>query len=112
MKELRSVWEHQRDRVHDRIDVLDRGIVALARGRLDAGLRRDSERAAHTLAGSIGIFGFIEASEAARDLELELAHPTTDRAPALSALLLRVRSGIEGPVVLCPVVAAGQRADS
>jgi Hpt domain len=103
---LRSVWERQQDRVGDRIDVIEHAIAALASDRLDTDLRRDAERAAHMLAGSIGMFGFIRASTAARDLELQLAHPTPDRAPALSALLLRVRGGMEGPVVLCSDTAA------
>jgi HPt (histidine-containing phosphotransfer) domain-containing protein len=86
--------------------VIERAIAALASDRLDTDLRRDAERAAHMLAGSIGMFGFIRASKAARDLELQLAHPTPDRVPALSALLLRVRGGVEGPVVLCSDTAA------
>ncbi len=105
VEELRAVWERQQDLVCDRIDVIERAIAALARGRLDMGLRLDAERAAHTLAGSIGTFGFTQASEAACDLELELVHATPDRAPALSALLLRVRAGVAGPVAVCPGIA-------
>lgn len=100
--ELRSVWARQQDRVNDRLDVIERALAALADGRLDAALRRDAERAAHTLAGSIGTFGFTEASEAARGLELELAQPTADRAPALAALLLRMRAGVAGPAIPRP----------
>jgi hypothetical protein len=102
VEELRTVWEHQRGHVYDRIDVIERAIASLARDRLDVELRSDAERAAHTLAGSIGTFGFVAASRAARELELELANPSRDRAPTLSALLVRVRSGIDGPVALCP----------
>jgi Hpt domain len=98
---LRSIWGRQQSRVNYRIDVIEHAVAELASGRLDADLRRDAESAAHMLAGSVGMFGFIRASRAARDLELQLAHPTPDRAPALSALLLSVRSGVEGPVVLC-----------
>jgi Hpt domain len=58
------------------------------------------------LAGSIGMFGFMDASEAAHSLELELAHPTSDHTPALSALVLRVRTGVQGPVALCSDIAA------
>jgi Hpt domain len=100
--ELRTVWEHQRGRVRERIDVVDRAIASLAQARLDTEIRSDAERAAHMLAGSIGTFGFVAASRAARALELELANPTPDRAPTLAALLVKVRSGIDGPVVLCP----------
>ncbi len=98
---LRTVWEHQRSRVSDRIGVIERAVAALEEDRLDADLRADAERTAHMLAGSIGMFGFIDASGAARELELELAHPTPDRAPVLSALLARLRSGVHGQVALC-----------
>lgn len=101
---LRSVWGHQRGRVGDRITVIEHAITALANDSLDADRRRDAERAAHMLAGSVGMFGFVDASDAARSLESELAHPTPDRAPELSALLGRVRSGVRGPVVLWPDV--------
>jgi Hpt domain len=106
--ELRLVWEHQRGWVDSRIAVIEHALAALADGRLDADLRGDAERAAHTLAGSVGTFGFIRACKAARRLELELAHPTPERAPALSALLASVRGGVEGPVRLCPGVATDE----
>lgn len=103
---LRSVWERQRDRVCGLIDVIEQAVSALAVSGLDNGLRADAERAAHMLAGSVGMFGFTDASVAARRLESELALPTPERAPALSALLERLRCGIQGPVVLCPEVTA------
>ncbi len=101
LQALRSVWTHQRGRVEQRIGVIERAAAALAEGRLDAGLRIDAERAAHMLAGSLGMFGFLDASEAARELEAELLHPSTERAAQLPVLLCRLRAGIEGPVSLC-----------
>ena len=53
------------------------------------------------LAGSLGMFGFLDASSAARALEAELEQPRVERAPQLSVLLLKVRDGIEAPVSLC-----------
>jgi Hpt domain len=104
--ELRSIWERQQLDVYARMDVIERAITALTDGRLTSELRRDAERAAHTLAGSLGTFGFVDASEAARELELELTHPTAGRAPALSALLQGARGGLEGPVLPCPDIAS------
>jgi HPt (histidine-containing phosphotransfer) domain-containing protein len=98
---LCSVWEHQQDRVEERIAVIERALAALINDGLDTYLRRDAQRAAQMLAGSLGTFGFIAASEAARGLELGLARPSSGHAPALSALLSSVRSGVQGPVVLC-----------
>jgi HPt (histidine-containing phosphotransfer) domain-containing protein len=97
---LRTVWEHQQGRVDERIETIERAVRALASDRLGAQLRRDAERAAHMLAGSLGMFGFVRASRAARNLELELACSTSEYAPVMSALLTSVRSGVRGPVGL------------
>jgi chemotaxis protein histidine kinase CheA len=96
---LQTVWEHQRDRVGERIDSIERAIAALSEDRLDAELRHEAERAAHMLAGSVGMFGFLDASDAARNLESELDRPTPERVPVLRALVLRVRDGVRGPVI-------------
>jgi HPt (histidine-containing phosphotransfer) domain-containing protein len=105
---LRSVWERQQDRVGERIGVIERAVAALADDRLDTDLRREAERATHMLAGSVGMFGFIDASDAARELESKLADPTSDQAPELSMLLLRLRGGVRGPVGLCTESVADQ----
>jgi hypothetical protein len=101
LQALRSVWVHQRGRVEQRIAVIERAAVALANDRLDPGPRADAERAAHMLAGSLGMFGYLDASNAARELEAEFAQPSVERAPQLPVLLRRLRDGIEGPVSLC-----------
>jgi chemotaxis protein histidine kinase CheA len=98
---LRSVWERQHERVSERIGVVEHALVALGEDRLDGELRGEAERAAHMLAGSVGMFGFLDASDAARELESELPHATPDRTPLLSTLLGRLREGIQGPVTLC-----------
>jgi hypothetical protein len=97
---LLTVWERQRGRVYDRIDSIERAIAALADDRLDADLRAEAERAAHMLAGSLGMFGFVGASQAAHRLESGMAHPMPGQAPQLSTLLVEVREGVRGPVVL------------
>jgi HPt (histidine-containing phosphotransfer) domain-containing protein len=98
---LRVVWERQHERVNGRIELVERAVAALAEDRLDDNLRADAGRAAHMLAGSLGMFGFVDASDAARELEAELARPAPERAHVSSALLRRLRDGIQGPVALC-----------
>jgi len=100
LEALRSVWEHQHDRVHERIDLIERAIAALANDDLDPSLKREAGRAAHMLAGSLGMFGFVSAADAARSLESGLTHPTPGCAPELSALALAVRDRVRGPVTL------------
>jgi hypothetical protein len=102
VEELGAIWGRQQEGVRERIDTIERALDALAEGHLDPDLACNSQRAAHTLAGSMGTFGFVEASHAARAIELELEHPRRDRALVLAALLLEVRAGVAGPVRLCP----------
>jgi HPt (histidine-containing phosphotransfer) domain-containing protein len=98
---LRSVWERQRVRVGERIGVIEQALTALGEDCLGAELRGDAERAAHMLAGSVGMFGFLDAGDIARELESALAQATADRANELLALLGNLREGIQGPVTLC-----------
>jgi chemotaxis protein histidine kinase CheA len=98
---LRSIWERQHNRVSERIGVVEQAVTALGEDRLDTELRGDAERAAHMLAGSVGMFGFLDASDAAHELESELPQATADRTSELLALLRRLRQGVQGPVTLC-----------
>ena len=101
LEALQTVWERQRDRVGERIDTIERTIAVLSENRLDDELRHEAERAAHMLAGSVGMFGFIDASRLARELERELAYALPDRAAALAALAQDLRDGLQGEVTLC-----------
>jgi HPt (histidine-containing phosphotransfer) domain-containing protein len=109
---LRSVWERQRERVGERIVLVEQAVTALGEDHLDAEFRGDAERAAHMLAGSVGMFGFIDASDAARELESELVQAMPDRTMVMLALLGRLREGVRGPVSLCTEDCADQRAHS
>lgn len=97
---LRAVWARQQDRVQARLDALERAIAALAEDRLDPGLRDEAERAAHMLAGSVGMFGFLGASSVAHELERAITGSDAGRAPRLSRLLQDMREDLRGPVAL------------
>jgi HPt (histidine-containing phosphotransfer) domain-containing protein len=97
---LRSVWARQQDRIGERLDTIECALAALAGDGLDPELRRSAERAAHMLAGSVGMFGFLSAGQMARELEERLPHAARADAPELSALLLGVRRGLRGPASL------------
>ena len=77
---LRAIWQRQRLRVSERVELIERAAGALGIGQLDASLQAEAQRAAHMLAGSLGTFGFAQASLAAHELEVELA--CLDTAPA------------------------------
>jgi chemotaxis protein histidine kinase CheA len=87
---LRSIWREQQHRLTARIAVIERATVAIEHDCLGEELRAQAQRAAHTLAGSIGIFGLEDAGAAAHALELELACPAPERTAAIRELLVRL----------------------
>ncbi len=95
---LRAIWREHRAAVLERVGLIERAVAALAAGELDEQLRVEAQRAAHSLIGSVGTFGFIAASDAARKLELELVAPVPARAPALSTLIAEVYAELQGEV--------------
>jgi diguanylate cyclase (GGDEF)-like protein len=107
---LRAVWEKHRAGVLERVDLIERAVTALSAAELEEPLRGEAQRAAHMLAGSVGMFGFMRASEAGRDLELELVDPAPERAPTLSTLIAVLRQELEGEGEL--VTPEGARPDN
>jgi diguanylate cyclase (GGDEF)-like protein len=81
-----------------RTSILERATNALMAGELDEPLRRAALQAAHSLIGAVGTFGFIHASEIARELELGLANPTTASASAMSTLIAELTRELDGDV--------------
>ncbi|HXJ96405.1 MAG TPA: response regulator [Terriglobia bacterium] len=69
---LAEIWTRTRERVLERLEVLDQASVALLEGKLSAALREQAESAAHKLAGLLGTFGLSAGSRFARELELSL----------------------------------------
>jgi diguanylate cyclase (GGDEF)-like protein len=98
---LTTVWEQHRPAMLERVGLIERAVTALTAGELDEESRAEAHDAAHTLAGSVGTFGFASASRAASVLELVLTDPARAQVPALSALVVTVRSGLEDESVLC-----------
>jgi chemotaxis protein histidine kinase CheA len=97
---LRAVWSEHQPLLVERIEVIERATSALEEDQLSEQLRAEAERAAHMLAGSLGIFGSQTASDVARDLELALARPAQQRARAVRGLLSRLpRIDREPPVL-------------
>ena len=64
-----QIWEQGKDKIVARIDTLDQATLELLGGRLEIDMRREAEREAHKLAGSLTTFGVPEGSRLARDIE-------------------------------------------
>lgn len=63
------VWEKSRDRFLSQVDVLEQAAIALSESNLSPELQQQATQEAHKLAGSLGIFGLMAASQRARELE-------------------------------------------
>ena len=69
---MAGLWERFRGTMLERVVTLEEATVGLMEGTLSPELRAAAAGDAHKLAGSLGTFGFMEATERARALELLL----------------------------------------
>jgi DNA-binding response OmpR family regulator len=74
---MKVIWEESKQSALDRIAVLEQAVSALQQDVLSDELRQQARREAHTLAGTLGTFGFTQGSELSRQIETLLGakHP-------------------------------------
>jgi diguanylate cyclase (GGDEF)-like protein len=72
---LQAIWEQNRGDILAQVDEIEGAIADALAGELTDGARESAARQAHKLVGSVGTFGFAEASEHARSLETALGEP-------------------------------------
>jgi diguanylate cyclase (GGDEF)-like protein len=98
---MSAIWERSRDVIIGRVVVLEGAVLALLAGNLTTESRRQAEREAHKLAGTVGTFGFWTASKLAREAE-DLLAGAEPIGPAdtlrLSNLAVQIRRDLERPV--------------
>jgi diguanylate cyclase (GGDEF)-like protein len=82
----------------ERVAVIERAVTTLITGDLDVGLLGEARGAAHTLAGSAGTFGYVRASQLAREIESELDGAELTSVPGISKLALSLRGELEAEV--------------
>ncbi|MFB2939422.1 response regulator [Aerosakkonemataceae cyanobacterium BLCC-F154] len=64
-----ALWEQFKEPSLERLAVLDRTVLALQSGNLSQELHNEAKNAAHKLAGSLGMFGFLKGSDLSREIE-------------------------------------------
>ena len=75
-EKIAAIWLQNRDAFRERIDLLDRAAEELSDTRtLNPDLRAEATSVSHKLAGSLGMFGYLEATGIARKIELDLENP-------------------------------------
>ena len=70
---LAQMWQKNRPIVEERFATLDRASVAAAAGSLSDDLRREAAQAAHKLAGALGMYGYDEGTQIAREIDALLS---------------------------------------
>jgi HPt (histidine-containing phosphotransfer) domain-containing protein len=72
---LATLWLKVRPIVEERLATLDQAAAAAEAGTLPDAQRQEAGVAAHKLAGALGMYGYDDGTDAARQLELLLAEP-------------------------------------
>lgn len=97
---LAGVWDRFKERISEQISVLEQAQVALLQKTLSAELRQQARQEAHTLAGSLGTFGFGKGSQLARKIEHTLQAGKSlsqEQAVLVTELVAALRQEIESP---------------
>ncbi len=69
---LAAIWQRNQPQVLERLALMDEAAKALVEGHLTASLQEEAIATAHKLAGTLGMFGYPQGTELARQLEQHL----------------------------------------
>ena len=91
-KLIASLWERSRPVVEGRLQLLARTAAAAAAGPLSPEARHEASAEAHKLTGSLGMFGFPQASVLARELEQYFDSEAPAEAARIASWVSRIRT--------------------
>ncbi|MGL5795318.1 MAG: response regulator, partial [Waterburya sp.] len=95
-KELTAVWQKFENVNSDRLAILEQANHAWQAGSLESQLLEQAQRAAHKLAGGLGVFGFAQGSRLALEMEQLLKIGSkVDRAREFSELLTAFKKSLK-----------------
>ena len=92
---LSELWTRTRSTHLDRVAFLERAVAAVLAGRLDEATREEARQTAHRITGTVGTFGFHDASMLARQLEHDFASTAnveSSNGHHLATSVVRIRS--------------------
>jgi HPt (histidine-containing phosphotransfer) domain-containing protein len=95
---LAKLWSTNLPTLRERLDLLDRTAATAASGSLDETARTEALNIAHKLAGSLGMFGYQEGTEIARQIEQLLKAPTPAELTRLSTLTNHLRDTLAAAI--------------
>jgi HPt (histidine-containing phosphotransfer) domain-containing protein len=91
---LADLWRKNLPVLKDRLDLLDRTASAAASGDLTEAARMEALSIAHKLSGSLGMFGYTEGTEIARQIEHILKQPNSENLNTLTKLATDLRKAL------------------
>ncbi|MEN9222839.1 MAG: response regulator [Thermostichus sp. BF3_bins_97] len=94
LPQLQAAWPSFQPKMLERIQLLETALSHLERGQLPHELREQAHTAAHTLAGSLGTFGFVNGTRLAQEIEEGLAVPSYP-IQSLKEKILHLRNELE-----------------
>lgn len=98
-EKLAGVWQRFQGRVSEQVAQIEHATIALSQQQLQSELQQQAKREAHSLAGSLGTFGFPKGSRLAREIEQILDRTLTAKdSKPLQKLVLALRREIEQPL--------------
>jgi DNA-binding response OmpR family regulator len=109
---LRDIWKRFKPKYSDRVTVLEENITALLAGTLTEEQVQQAQASAHVLIGSLGSFGFTEASRLCREIEqifragVKQSQAEVER---LSQLVVALRQELQQPVATEASAVAAKR---
>ena len=101
-QDMMDIWERFQEKYSDRVTVIEEAVNCLLKDTLNEQLRQQAIKEAHTLVGSLGSFGLLEASRLARQLEKGFqAIIEHNQAPQqnLSELVVALRLELNQPLI-------------
>lgn len=69
LTDIAKVWERAKEKLSHRITTIEQATTALRQNQLSDELQFAAEREAHKLAGSLGMYGFVQGSRLAQEIE-------------------------------------------
>lgn len=94
---LASIWERNLPTLYERLDKLDRIAEEAASGKLTEMKCEEASNIAHKLAGTLGMFGYHQGTEIARQIEQILGSFTPELSNRLTSLITDLRKVIPAP---------------
>jgi DNA-binding response OmpR family regulator len=98
---ITDTWAQFKDQILDRVAELEQLAVDLTNDRIQPDLLQQGRRIAHSLSGSLGMFGFSLSSELSRQIEHLLGgdrHPNREQAQWLSSSVAALKEELNRPI--------------